>query len=114
MAGNGTATRFKPGQSGNPGGRRKSSATIIDLARTHSVDAIKTLATICNDPEAAPAPRVAAAMALLDRGWGRPMQPTDITSNGESVRYVVLSVPEAENTDEWLQQYAPMKTITQS
>jgi len=113
MAGHGTATRFKPGQSGNPGGRRKTAATIIDLARAHSPDAIKTLAEICNNPEAAPAPRVAAAIALLDRGWGRPMQPTDFTSNGESVRYVIMAVPEAEDTDTWLEQYAP-KRISQS
>jgi hypothetical protein len=114
VSGSNAATRWKPGQSGNPGGRRKTAATIIDLARTHSADAIKTLAEICNNPEAAPAPRVAAAIALLDRGWGRPPQTTDITSNGDTVRYVIMAVPEAEDTDTWLQQYAPKRITTQS
>jgi hypothetical protein len=107
MSGTGPSTKWKPGQSGNPGGRRKQTRPSLQLARAHSWDAIRTLATICNDPAAAPAPRVAAAMALLDRGWGRPMQPTDVTSNGDSVRFVIMSVPEAENTEEWLEHYAP-------
>jgi len=107
VPGSNAATRFKPGQSGNPAGRAKQDVHITQLARAHSIDAIKTLAEICNDRAAAPAPRVAAAMALLDRGWGRPMQPTDVTSNGDSVRFVIMSVPEAENTEAWLEHYAP-------
>ena len=94
---------FKPGVSGNPGGRPKTAFDAQALARQHTPTAIAALvAALANKGE-----RVSAAQALLDRGWGKPMQPTDITSNGESVRYVVLSVPEAENTDEWLRQYAP-------
>jgi hypothetical protein len=102
-------SKWKPGQSGNPGGRRKTDATIkLNSPAPQLADAIRTLATICwCDPTAAPAPRVAAAMALLDRGWGKAMQPTDVTSNGDSVRFVIMSVPEAENTEEWLEHYAP-------
>jgi hypothetical protein len=51
------STSFKPGQSGNPGGRPKLAATVVELARKHTSDAINTLATVCNDPEAA-APEV--------------------------------------------------------
>jgi hypothetical protein len=42
------------------------------------------------------------------------MQTTDITSNGDTVRYVIMAVPEAEDTDTWLQQYAPKRITTQS
>src|SRR5262245_10988869 len=68
---------FKPGQSGNPGGRPKAVREVMELARAASPDAIQTLRDICANPDAPPAARVSAATALLDRGWGRPHQSTD-------------------------------------
>lgn len=64
---------FAKGQSGNPSGRPKIIAEIRDLARTHTDLAINTLAEICAvaDKDSA---RVSAAVALLDRGWGKPIQ----------------------------------------
>jgi hypothetical protein len=63
--------RFQPGVSGNPGGRPKELGHVRDLAREHTDEAIRTLASIMrDDKEPAPA-RVRAAEALLDRGWGR-------------------------------------------
>ena len=44
------------------------------MARTHTESAIKTLAGIMTQPGANPSARVAAAEALLDRGWGKPAQ----------------------------------------
>lgn len=106
------STSFKPGVSGNPGGRPKILGEIKELARNYGPDAIAKLAQLSGLVRGHPgaeneSARIAALRELLDRGYGKPIQPTDITSNGESVRYVVLSVPEAENTDEWLKQYAP-------
>jgi hypothetical protein len=43
---------------------------VQELARTHTEAAVRTLAECLNDPKH----RVAAAIALLDRGWGRPLQ----------------------------------------
>jgi hypothetical protein len=37
-------------------------------------EAIETLATIMKDPDASAGARVSASSALLDRGWGRPLQ----------------------------------------
>jgi Family of unknown function (DUF5681) len=65
---------FKKGQSGNPGGRPKVVAEIKELARKHTGKAIETLVSIMANPKAAPAARVSAANALLDRGYGRPAQ----------------------------------------
>ena len=45
-----------------------------DIARESTTLAIETLRTIAADTEAPHAARVSAATALLDRGWGRPMQ----------------------------------------
>jgi hypothetical protein len=44
---------------------------IRSLAQAHTEDAIKTLADITKQADASPAARVSAAIALLDRGWGK-------------------------------------------
>jgi hypothetical protein len=51
-------------------------ADVQELARERSPDAINTLAAIMDDQKAPPAARVAAANSLLDRGYGKPTQPT--------------------------------------
>ena len=63
---------YRKGQSGNPGGRPKEVAEVRELARTHTEAAIARLAEwmASDDPRAS----VAASIALLDRGWGKPMQ----------------------------------------
>ncbi len=66
---------FKKGQSGNPGGRPKALADVVELTRAHTVAAVETLASLMADAETPPAARVAAANALLDRAWGKPTQP---------------------------------------
>ena len=57
--------------SANPGGRPKGPvADIAALAREYGPHAIATLVKCLSDPKH----RVAAATALLDRGYGRPHQ----------------------------------------
>jgi hypothetical protein len=53
----------------------KAAAQIKALARKHSKAAIKTLAAIMNQADGPATARVSAAQALLDRGWGKAMQP---------------------------------------
>ena len=50
-------------------------ARIQALARKHGKDAIKTLAEIMNKADGPATARVSAALALLDRGWGKAAQP---------------------------------------
>lgn len=69
-----TGRGFRKGQSGNPGGRPKLVMDVIALAKEHTPLAITTLASIARNDEAPPAARATAAVALLDRGWGRPAQ----------------------------------------
>ena len=56
---------FQKGQVANPGGRPKG---IEALARKHTPAAIAALVDALRSPKE----RVGAAVALLDRGWGKP------------------------------------------
>jgi len=80
---------FQPGQSGNPGGRPKALKEVEEAARSHTAEAISTLAAICNNNDAPDAARIAAATALLDRGWGKPRQPTEPGQARELVTMIV-------------------------
>lgn len=75
--------RFAKGVSGNPGGRPREVGDVRDLARARTVEAITVLSDIMNDPDTPPAARVTAAVALLDRGWGRPQQGIELSRRAE-------------------------------
>ena len=90
---------FKKGQSGNPGGRPKVVAEVKELARAHTGEAIQTLVSIMSNPKSAPAARVSAANALLDRGYGKP--PQHISGEG-GPSYVVRLPEPCKTADEWV------------
>ena len=60
---------FPKGVSGNRGGRPKAAHNIQELARKHAPEAIQTLADITKN--GTPGARVSAAVALLDRAYGK-------------------------------------------
>lgn len=67
----------RPG-AGRPKGRRNNAtleqkSTLQDLARRHTAEALKTLVQVATMGESETA-RVSAAIAILDRGYGRPAQ----------------------------------------
>jgi uncharacterized protein DUF5681 len=70
---------FRKGQSGNPGGRPKADAQVKELARAHTTAAVGALVKALKAKSERT--RVAAAEALLDRGWGKPAQ--EIQHSGE-------------------------------
>jgi len=70
----GVRGRWVPGASPNPGGRPAGMAEVRDLARSYTAIAIEKLAHLVQHAKSEQA-CIAAASALLDRGWGRPTQP---------------------------------------
>ena len=76
------ATQFKPGQSGNPGGRPKMPEEIRDMFREISPRACEVLCDIINDHKAKNADRIRAAEVILDRAWGKPRQQVDLDTAG--------------------------------
>jgi hypothetical protein len=84
---------FKPGQSGNPGGMPKGYMDVKQAAREHTADAIKVLVNIMHDSGAQPSARVAAAIHLLDRGFGKPKQ--EIEASGSLSIAVVTGIERA-------------------
>jgi hypothetical protein len=74
---------FVKGQSGNPGGRPKSN--VVAMARLHTAEAIEALVNALGNPKE----RVPAAIALLDRGWGKALQQVQaLDENGEPMAAV--------------------------
>ena len=87
------------GQSGNPGGRPKVVAEVKELARAHTGQAIETLVSIMTNHKTAPAARVSAANALLDRGYGKPLQHI----SGEDGPVCVARLPEpCKTVEQWV------------
>ena len=69
--------KFKPGQSGNPGGRPKVVGELQELARRHSPEVIEELARLALRAKSETA-RISAARELLDRGFGRARQSMEV------------------------------------
>jgi hypothetical protein len=75
----------------------KTPLEIASLARMHTKKAVKTLAAIMNEPRAPYAARVAAAEALLDRGWGKPRQ----SHEAEITHRYVIEIPALMDNATW-------------
>ena len=75
---------FEKGKSGNPSGRpRKHIADLSRESRRYASLALSTLVQICKGGQERN--RLAAATALLDRGYGRPVQGIDMVAAGRKL-----------------------------
>jgi len=75
----------------------KTPLEIASLARKHTRTAIRTLVGIMNQPLASASARVAAAVALLDRGWGKPKQ----SHEAEITHRYAIEIPALMDNAEW-------------
>ena len=81
------------GVSGNPGGRPKEVRAVIEAARQEGVASILALVRI-RDESADPRAVVAAANAILDRGFGKPAQTVDMNVTRHAARPREMSLDE--------------------
>jgi hypothetical protein len=73
---------------------------IRSLARSHTRTAIRVLVGVMSCKDATAAARVAAANAILDRGWGKPAQAIE-NGNGaiELIHRIERVIVHPENSD---------------
>lgn len=80
------STSFKPGQSGNPGGRPKLTPEEYDalaMAKQFAPDAIRALHEIATSKTASDKARVTAAEAIINRVYGKPKETVESTVKHE-------------------------------
>lgn len=68
--------KFEKGKSGNPSGRRKEDPELKELAKAHTKEALDRLVYWMQSDN--PKASVQAALAILERGHGKPAQEIDV------------------------------------
>ena len=102
----GAGKPFQKGQSGNPSGRRKRTPEELDLiaaCREKSPKALDVIEDIMLNGEME-RNRLAAAQTIIERAWGKPMQPTELT--GKDGGPIEMRSKPVELTDEELERIA--------
>ncbi len=87
-------TAFKPGQSGNPGGRPAVVRGIQELARQHTPEAVEALVEALKRP----GERVRAAEVMLAYGYGRPTQQVEVDGRLTLEALVMAALAKPETT----------------
>lgn len=83
---------FKPGQSGNPSGRRPIPPAIKAKIDEGAEESIPIVIDIMKDKKQDPRVRLAAAEMLQSRSWGKPMQQADVNVTTTNVQQAHLQV----------------------
>ena len=76
-----TSGRFQKGQTGNAGGRPKKTSEEMDLisaCKTKASEALEVIYRIMLNADDDRL-RLAAALAIIERGYGKPVTPTEIS-----------------------------------
>lgn len=74
--------RFKPGSSGNPGGRPKRTPEqrdALEAVKSLAPDAVRTMERLLKAKNTSPTLKVRIAEIVLDRAYGKPKQSADVS-----------------------------------
>ena len=84
-------TAFPKGKSGNPGGRPAKTAEELDLIAACKAKTPRALDVMVHIMESGDVEknRLAAAMAIIERAYGKPVQPQDVNINGGGLFTVI-------------------------
>ena len=85
------------GRSPNAGGLSREKRELIDLARERSPAALDKIFAIMNDETVPPAVQLAAAGMILDRGYGKPKQQTEVSDQGATLEQMLMAIWEANH-----------------
>lgn len=75
---------FKPGVSGNPAGRAKKTPQELDLiaaCKAKTPDALNVIVQLMQTADK-DSVRLAAAQSIIERAYGKPVQPADVSVSG--------------------------------
>ena len=85
----------------------KAPADLRSLARAHTELSVQTLAGIARNSTSDQA-RVSAAQALLDRGWGKPIQPRTGDGGSGSIQVIIRQITDTiRDTEPVLIEHEP-------
>lgn len=100
-----------PGAGRPKGSRNKSSADLQAIAQPFAAEAIATYVRLMRDPEQPGATQNAAATALLDRGFGRPMQSVEQVNVGQP-QFAIVVPQRAADEAAWLHLAASEEALS--
>ena len=84
--------QFKPGQSGNPGGRPKIPEDVKMAFRAACPEAVEILIGIMRNPKEKTPYRLDEIKTILDRAYGRPVQAQDISFDVDSTADMMAQI----------------------
>lgn len=110
------STSFKPGQSGNPGGRPKltlSDRELREMCKGYCPEAIQTVYHLMKNSEEDRV-KVSCAEILLERGHGKPAQSVTISGDADNpIVHELIVGPRQETMLEWQERRQKMfNTVT--
>lgn len=116
---------WKPGESGNPSGKSHTIVEITRLARDLTPAAIMRLNSIVHDPDALDRDVIAAAIAISDRGCGKPPMGVfhgsgtgspmmELDENGEPISALIIAASRRKEAAYKLELQAELRRIEQA